>query len=61
MNSRELDYNDYLLAIGDKRMGTHRDILWYLHTCKLLVGISLVPFYSPMLDYSIDGRVCKAG
>ena len=43
MSIRELDYNDCLPAIDDKRMETHRDILWYLYICTLLVDISRVP------------------
>jgi hypothetical protein len=47
MNSRELDYNDYHFAIGDKRKEMRRDTLWCLCTCTVLV-VDL-PLFSPML------------
>jgi hypothetical protein len=70
MNSHELNYSESLLAIDDKRKEMRRDILWYLYTCIVLLNSMYafgilrhlnLPLISPMLDYSIDGRVCKAG
>jgi hypothetical protein len=60
MHSRDLSYNVSLLAIDDKRKEMRYDTLWYWCICNLPLDIDL-PFISPMLDYSIDGRVCKAG
>jgi hypothetical protein len=35
-----------------------RDILWYWYICTAWVDL---PFISPMLDYSIGGRIYQAG
>ena len=58
MNSHELSCNDYRLATDDMHMEMHRDTLLYLCICIAWIDL---PFVSPMLDYSTDGRVCKAG
>jgi hypothetical protein len=58
MSNHELGYSDCLLAIVDKHTEMRRDTLWYWYICTAWVDL---PFNSPMLDYSIDGRIYQAG
>jgi hypothetical protein len=70
MNIRELDCNGYLLATVCTHMGMRRDTLWLMCICIVLVtsndvlldfDFDLVSCCFSYVNFSIGGRVCKAG